>query len=386
MANLRVFVSSTCYDLTILRSQLRIFIQSMGYEPIMSDYDDVLYDPRKHTHTSCVNEVTNCDILVLVIGSRFGGQCTEEALKRVDFDVLMTESKNVESLKQQENLSISQLEVLKAVEQSIPIYTFIDNRVWHDHNLYEKNKEKTIVDQIYFPSIEKQETATFIFNFINFVRLRTKNNIILPFEKIQDIEDALKKQWASYFQKLLSDQRNEIAETQRIDHISEQLEDLKTAVLSTIGTGDQKEIARGVIKYKRLVDLLKSLKISMDLIVNSKKDFEDLLQTIGIVDIIDATRVMQSNSYRQRTFFMMNNGSFYECRYPREAIERISNDWDMFIKLSQEIRGVIVDAWLEINDLGISPVRLIQADFKEYCESITNESMVSIRQFNNAVV
>lgn len=35
MAELRVFVSSTCYDLSLLRSQLRTFIKNMGYEPIM---------------------------------------------------------------------------------------------------------------------------------------------------------------------------------------------------------------------------------------------------------------------------------------------------------------------------------------------------------------
>ena len=33
MADMRVFVSSTCYDLSLLRSQLRTFIKSVGYEP-----------------------------------------------------------------------------------------------------------------------------------------------------------------------------------------------------------------------------------------------------------------------------------------------------------------------------------------------------------------
>ena len=42
MAGLSVFVSSTCYDLSVIRSQLRIFIQSLGQEPLMSDYSDLL--------------------------------------------------------------------------------------------------------------------------------------------------------------------------------------------------------------------------------------------------------------------------------------------------------------------------------------------------------
>ena len=52
MAEVKVFISSTCYDLSIIRSELRNFIKSMGHIPVMSDYADVLYDPRTHTHTS----------------------------------------------------------------------------------------------------------------------------------------------------------------------------------------------------------------------------------------------------------------------------------------------------------------------------------------------
>jgi len=49
---------------------------------------------------------------------------------------------------------------------------------------------------IEFPSIEIPETAVYIFEFINFMRLRTNNNSIYQFSKIDDIEDVLKKQWA----------------------------------------------------------------------------------------------------------------------------------------------------------------------------------------------
>lgn len=141
MAELRVFVSSTCYDLSLLRSQLRTFIKSMGYEPIMSDYEDILYDPRIHTHTSCVDEVKNCDVLLLIIGSRFGGEASAEALSKINFEMLKNENNNVELLKENGCLSVTQLEVLKAIESSMPVYTFIDKQVWHDHLLYEKTKE-----------------------------------------------------------------------------------------------------------------------------------------------------------------------------------------------------------------------------------------------------
>ena len=85
MSALRVFISSTCYDLGIARESLRKFIVSLGYEPVMSDYSDVLYDPRIHTHTSCIEEVKNCDILVLIIGGRFGGKAVGEAVSMINF-------------------------------------------------------------------------------------------------------------------------------------------------------------------------------------------------------------------------------------------------------------------------------------------------------------
>ena len=87
----------------------------MGHIPVMSDYADVLYDPR--THTSCVSEVANCDMLIVIIGSRFGGISVPEAIDAVntnDFeDTISNTSEN--------KISITQLEVLKAIECNIPI-------------------------------------------------------------------------------------------------------------------------------------------------------------------------------------------------------------------------------------------------------------------------
>ena len=76
MANLRVFISSTAYDLGVLRSSLRAFVEGLGYDAVLSEYSDVLYDPREHAHASCLAEVRTCDMVVLVIGSRFGSPLT----------------------------------------------------------------------------------------------------------------------------------------------------------------------------------------------------------------------------------------------------------------------------------------------------------------------
>lgn len=205
MSILKVFISSTCYDLDNVRDGLRDFIYNIGYEPVLSDYGDVLYDPRIHTHISCIEEVKNCDMLVLLIGGRFGGKAISEAVSAVDFEKVK-EIIKAGTVIDDERLSITHLEVLKAIEYGLPVYTFIKQDVLSDYKLYEKNKDKSIISEITFPSIEKQETAKYIFEFINIVRLRNSGNNIFPFKKETDIEEMLKKQWSSYFQKLIKEQ------------------------------------------------------------------------------------------------------------------------------------------------------------------------------------
>lgn len=354
MSELRVFVSSTCYDLSLLRAQLRSFIKGIGYEPVMSDFEDILYDPRNHTHASCIDEVSNCDMLILIIGSRFGGKAKPEALSKVSFELLKSESANVDSLKNEENLSVTQLEVLKAIESGMPIYTFIDKRVWHDHLLYEKNKNSEIIDKIIFPSIDKQETAKYIFDFINFVRLRNTNNTIFPFEKGQDIEEILKKQWSYYFQRLLREQRLVDGDRKRIDILSERFEELKTAILTSINDGSQKEIARGVVKYRTLLDFLGSLKRNMTPYITSTQDsWEKMLEAFDICRIVnpepqDFVYDGYTRVGRMRLFLEYNDGSFCEARITLSGLERLQSEWDSFIKLSSKNREVIAEALAEL--------------------------------------
>jgi hypothetical protein len=128
----------------------------MGYEPVMSDYSDILYDPRTHTHDSCLKEIPACDMVVVIIGSRFGGLAIPSALLNLDLGLLQQLSTKPTILELKEKLSITQLEVLKAVEQSVPVYAFVDASVYHDHHVYEKNKDKKeVIDNIEFPSIQK---------------------------------------------------------------------------------------------------------------------------------------------------------------------------------------------------------------------------------------
>ena len=364
MAQLRVFVSSTCYDLSLLRAQLRIFLKSLGYEPIMSDYADILYDPRIHTHTSCVDEVGNADMLILIIGSRFGGKAVAESLNRIDFESMKSESA-AELLKAKDNISITQLEVLMAIEKSIPVYTFIDKRVFYDHALYEKNKASDIIEKIAFPSIEKQETAKYIFNFIDFIRLRTKGNNIFSFEKGQDIEEVLKKQWSNYFQRLLHEQREAEAERKQIDILGEKFEDLKTAILSSISNSNQRVIARGIVKFRRLFDLLQGFKtLDNGYLKDTSDSWEMLLKKVGVTDIIDAKTVSMRypSNHMVRSYFVLGESGYYESIWPFSTIEGLPKDWSEFVTIGSDSRQIILEALSEMQT-GFIRMRYIDENF-----------------------
>lgn len=381
MAGLKVFVSSTCYDLSIVRSQLRLFIQNIGHEPVMSDYNDILYDHRVHTHTSCVDEVASSDAVVLIVGSRFGGESVPEALTKIDFEQLYQESKSIDALKTRENLSVTQLEILKAIESGIPIFTFIDDAVWHNHALYEKNKDKGIISEIEFPSIQKPQTAVFIFEFINFLRHRTKGNGVFPFSKLQDIEDILRKQWSSLFQKLLLEQRNRANAIKRFDDLSEQFEDLKTAILTSIGSNKEREVARGVVRFRRLIGFVRNFGLrDMDFIIRGKPTWTELLKFAGITSIVDRKNVLpfvyeRQIGLRSELFLLKDDGTFFELRASQDFFNSMILEWNAFVMLPEETRVIILDA---LKEMHISPslLRYVKEQFDTYIhQSMTEYEM-----------
>lgn len=261
MARLRVFVSSTRYDLGIVRSELRPFISAAGYEPVMSEYSEVLFDPRMHTHDSCVKDVSGCDVVVLIIGSRFGGTVVPTALASVDFEEVTKLSTSQATLLTKEKLSITQLEVIKAVESSVPVYAFVDERVLHDHLVYERNKDKpTIIEQMEFPSIQKKETAKYIFEFINFLTHRLSGNSVIGFSRLDEIRNHLTSQWSQLFQRLLAESRTRTIEARRYRDFSERIDDLKAVVLASLATPGLRDTAKGAVQYRHLIDFVSGLR------------------------------------------------------------------------------------------------------------------------------
>ena len=58
-----LFVSSTCYDLSQVRADLRDFAESIGFEPVLSELENFPVDPGTGTLDNCLNAVkTRADV------------------------------------------------------------------------------------------------------------------------------------------------------------------------------------------------------------------------------------------------------------------------------------------------------------------------------------
>jgi hypothetical protein len=373
MANLKILLSSTCYDLSIVRSQIRSFIQKMGYEPVMSDNADILYDPRMHTHISCVKEVENCDMAVLIIGSRFGGEAIPATLDELDLDGLKPKSRSTKFWESIEHISVTQAEILKCIELGLPIFTFVDSGVLHDHFVYEKNKDKDFIKNIDFPSIDKKNTASYIFEFINFIRLRSENNSIVEFVKLEDIEIFLKKQWAAYFQRLLQEQKNKKGEFRRLDFVANELSDIKAALFSSISSEDLRDTASGAIRFRRLIEFLSALspdKYEEYLMSNSR--WETIFKSkIGIEEIITSDGIQGPRNF---SYLIRRDRKFFVMRYPMRFIQKFEAEWNDFKRLNDPTKTAILKAIKDISDDVYFHVRFKDLKYEDFLEESNNSN------------
>ncbi len=250
MAVPRIFVSSTCYDLNEIRDNLYSFIESLGYTPVFSDKNDVFYHPDLHSHEACIKEIETCHIFILIIGGRFGGQYVYDAEK-----------------------SIVNAEYEAAKKLELPIFSFVKREVHEDHRVYNRNKktQPDIYDKLDYPSIEKQETAIKIFDFIDTVRKAEVNNAYFTFEFARNIREALKKQLAGLFFDFLWNRQKE-KETDRTNKLLSNL---------TILGKKTEEIIENIYKKVDEKDAEKELEV-IQLELNGRKFWYKLMQLLNV--------------------------------------------------------------------------------------------------------
>ena len=160
-----VFVSSTCYDLSQIRADLKEFIQTHGFEPVLSEFNSFPMNPNYDTIRNCLEVIKNhADIFVLIVGGRYGEPVRE-------------------------GKSVTNLEYLEAKAKGIPIYVFVSKAILNILPVWKSNKNgdyATVVD------------SPRLFEFVESLKDKAEH-WVYAFETAQDITATLRTQLAYLF-------------------------------------------------------------------------------------------------------------------------------------------------------------------------------------------
>jgi len=276
MARPRVFVSSTYYDLRHIRASLERFVESLGYDVILSEKGNIAFNPEIPLDESCYREVQNTDIFVLVVGGRYGTE--------------MSESRGSVSKEFYERHdSITKGEYRRAVENNIPLYVLVDKYVYADYETYLQNKSNSTV---VYPHVDSVN----VFLFVDEILSQVRNNALQQFDRYIEIENWLREQWAGLFRDMLaraSSQRQIASLASQVAELSEVNKTLKKYLEEVVSKLDPDKAA-GLIESesKRLEkarenSILTENDLGRFLLQHSEVSPEKILNAIKAADSVE---------------------------------------------------------------------------------------------------
>jgi Domain of unknown function (DUF4062) len=210
MARPRIFVSSTYFDLRVLRADIERFVREMGYEAVLFERGHIAYGKEQALEDYCYREISSCDVLVSIIGGKYGTQSRDH------------------------KHSITQKEIKSAIELGKQIYVFVERSVLSEYRTYLVNKD----NESFNPASVNDKR---VFHFLEEIYGLPAGNPIEGFELSEDITRYLKEQWAGLFQRLLQEtsRTSEINAIEGIKQTAATLNSLVTYLSDEKVKGDQ---------------------------------------------------------------------------------------------------------------------------------------------------
>lgn len=166
-----VFISSTCYDLSQIRLDLKNSIELLGYVPVFSESPAFPVNPQADNLENCLRAVRDrADLFVLVVGGRYGSQVNG-------------------------GNSITNLEYLEARAKGVPIFVFVAQSVLHNLSIWKANPEANFSSVVDSPKL---------FEFVHKLR-GSEGHWVFSFNDANEIIETLRIQWALLFTNALQD-------------------------------------------------------------------------------------------------------------------------------------------------------------------------------------
>jgi len=121
---MRIFISSTCYDLIDLRSEIEEDLKGMGLEPLLSDSPacDFRVLPDQNSINSCLANVRGSDAVLVILSQRYGPLLTPFG----------------------QSISATHLEYQEAVSNKRPVHFYVRDRLMGDFDTWRGNKKSPV--------------------------------------------------------------------------------------------------------------------------------------------------------------------------------------------------------------------------------------------------
>jgi len=266
---------------------LERFVKEVGYEPVLFERGHVPYGKDEPPEDSCYREISGCDILIAIIGGKYGSQSKDE------------------------RHSISQKEIKTAIELGKQIYIFIERSVHAEYATYLSNKEV-----VGFRPSSVNDIR--VFQFIEEIYGLPAGNPVEAFEISEDIVHYLREQWAGLFQRLLQEsaRQKEINIIEGLQTTAATLKQLVTFLTQEKGKGSEaiKDILLST--HPAFAAIKKAAEIQYRVVFYNLAELDALLSARGYVKdtkfapkgFIDWDHGKNSNGIRVSTSIFDENG------------------------------------------------------------------------------
>lgn len=164
----KVFISATSHDLKDLRAEVAKKLEEWGYEPIGHELPDFPVKRGLHSHDVCLDNVKECDIYLLIIGSRYGGTYSGNKYEKKD-------------------ISITWYETAIAFQEGKRVLCFVREEVWNERATYKHNlKDGNTIEPFHVDNPR-------VFEFIDYINRLPRDNWIDRFQNSVDLKEKLMK-------------------------------------------------------------------------------------------------------------------------------------------------------------------------------------------------
>lgn len=311
MAKPRVFISSTFYDLRPVRLELDKFLRSLGYEPVRNEKGDIPYGSTESLQSYCYKEISNIDILISIIGSRFGSPSENDKER-----------------------SVSNVELKTAIEQNKHVYIFIEKSVFIEYETFLLNEKS---DGITYRYVDNVNT----YRFIKELKSLRNNNNIKDFENIDDIISYLREQFAGLIKQFFVQEQRE-REINLIKDINATASTLKELVdyIQKTNKGKKDDLKEIIKTFHPIIGELKEmLNIPYKFYIEEFKDLKSLLESRGF-------KMVEKDLNEQEKYIFCRNkdGGTYKLLIDKLIFDNelrlktyYPNEWDSkFLDLKEE--------------------------------------------------